>query len=111
MNKNDVIGEAIATIPDWLAFLEIKEAEQQAILAEITQAGETAATDASVVETKPLPIENSAVTPLAWLDEDAPPPKGEPQQPLAPATAVSVPEAVESENDDDDAEEIPPWSE
>jgi hypothetical protein len=102
MNKNDLISEAVATIPAWLAFLEVKEQEQQTILSEITQQAEMA-----------LPLEKvdlvehvgsdqpTTAVPLAWLDEDMPPPTGEPQQPVA---EPSPPPSSETDETD-----IPPW--
>lgn len=97
MNKHDVIGEAIATIPAWLAFLDVKEAEQQAILAQITgQEAPTQKTDgviggrvtgdpqngtgtavisALAEETAPTATKNpvAEADPLAWLQQEADP--------------------------------------
>jgi hypothetical protein len=94
MNKNNVINEAIAAIPAWLSFLDIKESEQQAILAEIQQQG---------TEPGEMDIVDTAVSPLSWLDEDVPPPDGEPQAPLA---YDIQPEAVEAPKAEEDT---PPW--
>ena len=94
MNKHNVISDAIATIPDWLAFLQVKEDEQLAILAEIQQ------------ETGTVPAEKQeAVDPLSWLDGDTPPPVGEPQAP------VSISDEIPALEEDDDDEPSPPWSE
>jgi hypothetical protein len=114
MNKNDVISEAIAAIPAWLSFLDIKEAEQQAILAEITQseagAGDEIDTAVSAIDANPVQeIETDDAGPLAWLDSDAPPPAGEPQQPMNEPSSIGAEDAA---NDDDNGkEETPPWAE
>ncbi len=142
MNKNDVISQAVAAIPAWLSFLEIKEEEQLAILAEITRSeasGKTgkAITDPGISSIAPpvnrlgQEVQATAVTdeapttpqplvdPLDWLDNDAPPPTGEPQAMTSTdemSTAVSDPTpemALEVENDDPDPhpQPSPPWSE
>jgi hypothetical protein len=97
MKKHDVISDAITAIPDWLAFLQVKEDEQLAILAEIQQQE----TEVNQVE-KP----EAAVDPLSWLDDDDPPPMGEPQAPVAISHELPA-----AEEDDDDDEPSPPWSE
>lgn len=97
MNKHNVISDAIATIPDWLAFLQVKEDEQLAILAEIQQQEH---------DTSPAG-KSEAVDPISWLDEDAPPPVGEPQAPVSIADESLVLE----EEDYDEDEPSPPWSE
>lgn len=95
MNKHNVISDAITTIPDWLAFLQVKEDEQISILAEIQQ--QEATTQIQTPE---------AVDPVSWLDDDAPPPVGEPQAPIAISNEIPA-----TEEDDDEDELSPPWSE
>ena len=96
MNKHNVISDAIATIPDWLAFLQVKEDEQTAILAEIQQQE----TETTILQSP------EEVDPLSWLDEDTPPPVGEPQAPVT----ISDETPVSEEDDDDENESSPPWS-
>lgn len=127
MNKHDVIGQAIAAIPAWLAFLDMKEAEQRAILQEIVSQDTAVANEALANEALadallederegapyeeddgPLPDDTFAgddtavAAPLAWLHEDAPPPAGEPQQPLPPVMPTT--------KADRDSGETPPWA-
>ncbi len=110
MNKHDVISNAIEAIPQWLQFLDDKEAEQTAILAEIQQQQAGALLE---VESDPLYIEEgneeTAVSPLAWLDDDAPPPTGEPQAPIESEIKDIDASAKLSDDEAETEAEAPPW--
>lgn len=134
MDKSEVVADAINAIPQWLQFLDMKEAEQQKILAEIQSqgvpaplAGNDEAADSGtpssemaipapapddiipfdevgkepVTAPKPAPSPQSPapildIDPLYWLEEDAPPPTDDAQQPgLIEATAPTSDEETE----------------
>ena len=145
MNKSEVVAEAIDAIPQWLAFLDLKEKEQQKILAEIQaenaplvdddEAAALIPFDAAetIINSQPaaannqqLPATNSPPTPdprppapsvdidpLDWLEDDAPPPTDDAQQPglieaVAPVAADD--EEIEvayvfMQNNDDETDE------